>query len=368
MRKLNTEQFIIKAKKVHPDKNYDYSLVNYKNSKTKVTIICEVHGEYTQSPDHHLMGKGCKKCAHESISLSTDEFITKANRVHKFKFSYEKAVYRNSFSIVTITCPKHGDFEQNAKSHLAGYGCRLCAGNERDSFASLSGKVESIHKGSISLLEGQTIINNASKYKFLHKTCGHIWDSSANSVLSGTGCPKCAGNSPYDRDSLVKALFSVHAGDVQLVEGQAIQGVGNKYYFKHSCGHIWKATANHILRGSSCPNCSEHGFNSLKEAIFYILPIRGNSNFTGFGISNNYPKRRSQHSNNLKLEGCYIDSGEITILFSKGADALRLESHVKSILGRHGVSNVSGFKTESTTLSVKELVNICNEWIRDMAK
>ena len=38
-KKLSTEQFIEKAKLIHGDK-YDYSLVEYKNSKTKVKIKC----------------------------------------------------------------------------------------------------------------------------------------------------------------------------------------------------------------------------------------------------------------------------------------------------------------------------------------
>lgn len=58
--------FIEKAKEKHKnEKNeslYDYSKVNYKNSLTKVCIICPLHGEFWQSPGRHLMGDGCPKC------------------------------------------------------------------------------------------------------------------------------------------------------------------------------------------------------------------------------------------------------------------------------------------------------------------
>ena len=56
-----TEQFIKKAKVVHGNK-YDYSLVDYKNNKTKVKIICHEHGIFEQTPNHHLSGNGCSKC------------------------------------------------------------------------------------------------------------------------------------------------------------------------------------------------------------------------------------------------------------------------------------------------------------------
>lgn len=61
MKKLTTEEFIEKAEKVHGDR-YDYSKVNYTDSKTKVCIICPIHGEFLQSPAKHLQGQGCKQC------------------------------------------------------------------------------------------------------------------------------------------------------------------------------------------------------------------------------------------------------------------------------------------------------------------
>ena len=44
-KKTTTEEFIERARKVHGDK-YDYSKVEYINSRTKVCIICPEHGEF----------------------------------------------------------------------------------------------------------------------------------------------------------------------------------------------------------------------------------------------------------------------------------------------------------------------------------
>ena len=62
----NTDEFIIKAKKVHGNK-YDYSKVNYVKAKEKVCIICPVHGEFYQTPCHHLIGNGCPKCNYSKM-------------------------------------------------------------------------------------------------------------------------------------------------------------------------------------------------------------------------------------------------------------------------------------------------------------
>lgn len=58
----NTNEFIKKAKQIHNDK-YDYSKVDYKHYKTKIIIICPIHGEFLQTPSGHLSGKGCLQCA-----------------------------------------------------------------------------------------------------------------------------------------------------------------------------------------------------------------------------------------------------------------------------------------------------------------
>ncbi len=60
-----TEDFIKKAKSIHNNK-YDYSLVNYVDSLTKIKIICSVHNIFEQSPSHHLMGRGCQICGYQN--------------------------------------------------------------------------------------------------------------------------------------------------------------------------------------------------------------------------------------------------------------------------------------------------------------
>lgn len=59
--RTSTEEFIQKAKRVHFN-YYDYSLVDYKNWRINVKIICPKHGIFEQIPNHHLRGSGCPNC------------------------------------------------------------------------------------------------------------------------------------------------------------------------------------------------------------------------------------------------------------------------------------------------------------------
>ncbi|MCK9416166.1 hypothetical protein M0Q97_05860 [Candidatus Dojkabacteria bacterium] len=70
--------FINKATGIHGNK-YDYSLVNYVNLRTKVKIICPIHGEFEQTPDKHFRKRGCQKCG-GTEKLTTEEFILKTKK------------------------------------------------------------------------------------------------------------------------------------------------------------------------------------------------------------------------------------------------------------------------------------------------
>ena len=111
-KKLTQQQFIEKAKLKHGNK-YDYSLVEYINCSDKVNIKCNTCLTiFQQSPDKHMYsGRGCTVCARERTILGRKDtlysFIEKANKVHNYKYSYNKTIYLYSKTKVIITCNSH---------------------------------------------------------------------------------------------------------------------------------------------------------------------------------------------------------------------------------------------------------------------
>ena len=120
---VTTEEFIEKAKLVHGDK-YDYSLVDYIGSKKRVKIICSTHGVFEQMPNNHLNGSNCLKCDNKNVT--TEEFIEKAKLMHGDKYDYSLVDYIESKSKISIICPTHGVFKQIPNGHLVGRGCPYC--------------------------------------------------------------------------------------------------------------------------------------------------------------------------------------------------------------------------------------------------
>ena len=73
-RRSNTAEFIEKAKKIHGD-IYDYSKVNYHSDSEPIIITCQKHGEFLQTPNNHLHGKGCPKCKLKSQAKLYDKLL-----------------------------------------------------------------------------------------------------------------------------------------------------------------------------------------------------------------------------------------------------------------------------------------------------
>lgn len=133
---LTTEIFIERARKVHGDEYiYTKTDLEHRDEKGRVCIICPIHGEFWQKPNHHLDGCRCKRCVSSKPrkkrgfgygAMTVEEFIQRARKIHGNKYDYSKVLYINGRTKVCIICPIHGEFWQTPENHLQGKGCKKC--------------------------------------------------------------------------------------------------------------------------------------------------------------------------------------------------------------------------------------------------
>jgi hypothetical protein len=67
----------------------------------------------------------------KSVRSNTLDFINKAISKHGTKFTYDKVQYTTAANNVLIGCKVHGYFQQTPNNHLNGQGCRKCADSVR---------------------------------------------------------------------------------------------------------------------------------------------------------------------------------------------------------------------------------------------
>jgi len=188
MKKFSLEQFIIKANEIHNNK-YDYSKTEYIDSKTKIFIVCKIHGLFVRTPGSHLLGWGCQKCL-TKIRIGLSEFIDQANIVHCYKYSYLNSIFVNKKSKIIITCYLHGDFKQSPEHHLDGSGCPECCGNKNSNTEAFIEKANQVHNFKFDYSKVD-YINNKTKVIIRCYLHGEFEQIPTNH-LRNIGCPKCS--------------------------------------------------------------------------------------------------------------------------------------------------------------------------------
>lgn len=123
-KRMDTESFIEKANLVHSGK-FSYLNTVYVNNKSKVIVTCHQHGDFYQAAGSHLSGRGCAKCVVKKSNGF--DFINKAKAIHGDKYDYSLVNYTDCKSYVSILCKTHGVFEQVPNGHLNGAGCSICS-------------------------------------------------------------------------------------------------------------------------------------------------------------------------------------------------------------------------------------------------
>jgi hypothetical protein len=275
-KKSNTntlESFLESSKRIH-NNFYDYSKVTeYKNSYTKVEIICPTHGSFWQKPAPHLRGVGCKKCASDARKKTLKGFIEECIKLHANKFDYSKITeYVNAFTKVEIVCPIHGSFWQTPNDHLRGDGgCLSCSlEKRRNTLEYFIQKSNEVHNNFYDYSRITEYKGGESKLEIVCPNHGPFWQLAKNHMNSGQGCLKCAiEEATFTTEYFVQKAKEVH-GD--LYDYSKITEYKNSYtkvkIICHQHGEFLQNPAEH-LRGSKCPDCvikeKTHTFQSFLD-------------------------------------------------------------------------------------------------------
>lgn len=287
-RRKTREEFIEDAKKIWGSQ-YDYTQVDYKNSKSKVTIRCTKHdATFEQTPFAHIIMKrqGCPVCQEEikeqvrkRRATGTEKFTQRAKERFGDSFDYSEVEYVNSNTPVKIICVKggHGPFLMRPYTHLISvYGCRNCAFEQQNDNAKIS-KAEFLTR---------------ANQKFGHKfDYSQMFYTDYNSPIKIV----CKEHSEFEVTPFLHLLYpsggcrecrielqsaSIRKMTTEQFIEQAITMYGNKYDYsnakyvsgskptsirciKHNLG--FEITPESHLKGKGCPLCEQEEIAMYEE-------------------------------------------------------------------------------------------------------
>lgn len=264
-----TKSFLDKANAVHNDK-YDYSMVEYVNTCTKVTIICHVHGNFSKTPANHLLSQGCPKC--QAKINTTQAFVIGSTKKHGGKYDYSNSVYVNSYTKLCIICPTHGKFWQKPHEHLSGRGCSGC---HFDSVRSNNTKfMTNAHKKHNNLYDYSKVVylNAMSKVCIICPEHGEFLQS-PNSHLSNHGCSKCSRKS-YNATNIevrrLKFLGKAETKHGKKYDYSLVKYVNSDTAVEIICpehGIFQQSPYNHLMSKCGCSKCANNKRSTTSEFI-----------------------------------------------------------------------------------------------------
>lgn len=224
---------------------------------------------------------------------TTEEFIELARQVHGDKYDYSKTVYVNKRSKVIITCPIHGDFEQNAHSHLNGRGCPKC-GVRKSSKTRLTKTekfIEKCRQKHGDKYSYDKVVFTKSRDKVIITCPIHgDFEQRASHHLSGQGCPKCCIEKRKNSvANLLERFNRIHNNFYQynIVGSPRVKDKITIICPQHG---PFLQTVGHHLRGEGCPECMKKKISISRKYTQEIFLKKANS------IHNSYYTYRNDYT------------------------------------------------------------------------
>ena len=342
------EQFVKEFNQTHAGKGYEI-VGDYTKAHNKIAIKCPIHGIWENMASKLIGGQGCKKCA--GLSLRTqEEFVANFNQVHAKSGYQVVGQYKNSSTKIEIKCPKHGIWKGIPGNLLQGCGCPGCRLDKMSELLSKSHEQFLYEFNQVHAKNGYQLIGQYknAQAKIEIKCPKHgIWKAVANSTLKGHLCPVCT-NRIKTHDHFVEQFNEIHFGkNYEIIT--AYTKSDKAIEIKCPTHGIWKATPNSLLCGSDCPSCAKGSFKRLEEATFYLFEIiKDRVTYYGFGISNKYKIRKTEHLKNLARGDAQLVN-EWLYHFDVGQEALDLETNIKALLKEQNLHHnlgIEGFQKE----------------------
>lgn len=272
---LPKDEFIKKAKELYGDK-YDYSAVNYINSRTKVKIVCSQHGEFMTTPYQHVAkGSGCRSCSLEKAGkspvMTAESFFSKAREVHGSAYDLSDSVFTSPSKPITVRCMLHGNVEVFPHNFLKGHGCHECG---RLRAAKKRTKNREVYLARARKAHGD-------KYEYPDKlvTTGKVnircpehgvFSQLLSDHLDGHGCPRCHYDNPGTRLSYEEFL--------KRHGRQGYKFSGYEQYalpftvtcLEHDNTYVTTPHKFSLSPGGKCPECAQ--ISKPHRAILSMFP------------------------------------------------------------------------------------------------
>jgi len=280
-KKLTTEQFIMRANKLHNHK-YNYSKSIYTGNNKELIIICTIndHGEFNQLAGNHINNSkptGCPKCGNEKISnmkkIDINIFKNNANEIHNYFYDYDYVKYIDCDTHIIILCRLHGFFNQTPYHHVnRKRGCPLCGiikntMNRRSSSEIFKEKSINLHSNKftyeyLNYIDSKTIVTITC---VKHGNFEILPSIHLNKQGSG-GCKNCkieSNGRKLTKSEFEEKAYLIHGNTYNYINVKYVNGKTPVEIICKIHGSFLQKPSYHIYSGTGCKKCTKTNYSKI---------------------------------------------------------------------------------------------------------
>ena len=253
-RRLTHEEFMEKFYEKNENAENIEILGEYINNRTKIKCKCKIDEyEWEARPSDLLNNHGCPKCGIKSR-------VEKRSKTHEDFINELKEInndievlekYVNAITKIKVRCKVDG-YEWEVRPDS------LLKGSGCPKCA---GNIQLTHEEFINRIKNINndieilgeYVNSQTKIKCKCKIDGHKWEIRPNDLLNNHGCPKCAGNIKKTTEEFINELKEINS-DIEIIG----EYINDRTKIKCKCkidGYEWEVTPHNLLKGTGCPKC-----------------------------------------------------------------------------------------------------------------
>ena len=200
---------------------YDYSLVSNQNfsMRSKISIICPIHGKFEQRASSHKEGQGCPKCSILKNNITVNEFKSRIEELNS-SISFNERDFVNMTTDLSFYCSIHGEFSGkpcsllNNSKFCPNCGYELTSEKLRVDSSNYLARAIKIHDNKYSY-DNFTAIKSKEKSYITCPVHGDFLSSWNYHVHSKNGCPKCGGQKSEEEEKILSFVSSIYSGEIK---------------------------------------------------------------------------------------------------------------------------------------------------------
>lgn len=228
----------------------------YKDYKTKLSVVCDKGHTYEVKYTDFKSGRRCPGCAPNKAKTYGEV----KQYIESFDYKLLSTEYVDAHSKIQVKCDKGHSYMVTYANFKYGQRCPDCAPNKAKTYEEVKSHIESI---------GYELLS--ADYFHIHSKLqmkcdkGHNYEATYDSFKHGSRCPDCANNKRKAYEDVKECIESV---DGYTLISTEYKNNNTNLHVKCDKGHTYEVTYANFKKGQRCPKCSlSKGAKRIKDYL-----------------------------------------------------------------------------------------------------